>query len=1124
MNYSSSTFSKVPGAITLLFLVLTLINQPLKAQASDYNLLWQISGKNLKGPSYLFGTMHLTDKRIFNFPDSLWIAIEACDQFAVEIDLNNFTDDLCTYLNETMTEDGEDSFPVPAPENRMSTIIDAYLMQYAKSLNKRTTGLEKIEDQVEHMSYYEEDFEYTDELIEQYIQLYQAGNLEKMMTAEEVDMLDDPIMLKRNSVMADGIDSILQSNTLFSAVGAAHLYGKGSVVDLLEQKGYSLRPVTATFSNRKIEPRILLEKPMIKHTNADWGIRIEMPHKPCKLESSEFEMEATLDFGAGLYYLLMAFPMPELEKEALEETYSEILKNTGEVLSEKTIKYKGISGKEALVYAEENGLYFSYRLFTKDGLMYMIAIGSTYDGGLKKLSKPYFNSVEFLAIPNTPKVTATGYPFESMEGAYRVNFPVESGPNVLVRNQELEEESLAITVHQQLGIDMANFVIFGTQYFVLPRDRYTENMAEEFEQNLLNAQIKSGSPENLLEFETTTFADYPCSKIRYRAEGRYNTIKSIHRGNKIYQVLIISQEEIGFDHPFFDSFEFLPLQQEEWKPKVVGRDNFSILFPPSQFEIIDTNYTTDFYETSIDNIYIGKDTLSGVIALIEYFNYSDFIPFETEIDTFYQALKEQFVDSTDIILEELSDSLKNGKKYTISTKDSTDVLRMKSEVYFSTQAFYRVMLGYPPELEKSTIIEEYFNSFTITDPNFYAIKDYGTIALNYIVGQDTFFREKVLRNIADVPFEAKHAKRMENLILEQKISKDNLRAFLNAYASIPGPEPIQFLIKQFNAHTDKTDQAIDYLSVFRSYDIENGSSYFFDNIKKVKLTKEQLFKSSLISYFGYTYEDFPDFYDQLLALSSEELYKESFISALRAASFYFETTEEFLEFANNKKSDFNKLLEDRLAARNKVIADTKQIEELDNQIINLLDVLDNAGIDESNRPLVQKTLGLSRNVNFTATKILIDEKVELDPAYIQMALQDSIRAYKTCKQLEDTKQLEVYLKKGVTLDTTFIAMSELSYLIYDYDYYRPEAITLYDTMNLEVKGKPGVIYLFEYYISSKEGKKRHLGISGPYPIQHDEKTDYNYLTDFTYTTFDGTNGAAIIKEILDRYEEVTGYE
>jgi uncharacterized protein YbaP (TraB family) len=49
-------------------------------------LLWRISGHGLSKPSYLFGTLHLQDKRLFNFGDSLYQSIEAVDGFALEID------------------------------------------------------------------------------------------------------------------------------------------------------------------------------------------------------------------------------------------------------------------------------------------------------------------------------------------------------------------------------------------------------------------------------------------------------------------------------------------------------------------------------------------------------------------------------------------------------------------------------------------------------------------------------------------------------------------------------------------------------------------------------------------------------------------------------------------------------------------------------------------------------------------------------------------------------------------------------------------------------------------------------------------------------------------------------
>ncbi|HKO80940.1 MAG TPA: TraB/GumN family protein, partial [Chitinophagaceae bacterium] len=59
----------------LLFLLfihfLSIISFSQKTTVAN-TLLWRISGNGLTRPSYLFGTIHLTDKRVFNFGDSLY--------------------------------------------------------------------------------------------------------------------------------------------------------------------------------------------------------------------------------------------------------------------------------------------------------------------------------------------------------------------------------------------------------------------------------------------------------------------------------------------------------------------------------------------------------------------------------------------------------------------------------------------------------------------------------------------------------------------------------------------------------------------------------------------------------------------------------------------------------------------------------------------------------------------------------------------------------------------------------------------------------------------------------------------------------------------------------------------
>ena len=58
-----------------------------KSKPSKYpSLMWEITGKGLKKPSYLFGTMHVSSKMVFHLSDSFYHAIKSCD--AVSLELN----------------------------------------------------------------------------------------------------------------------------------------------------------------------------------------------------------------------------------------------------------------------------------------------------------------------------------------------------------------------------------------------------------------------------------------------------------------------------------------------------------------------------------------------------------------------------------------------------------------------------------------------------------------------------------------------------------------------------------------------------------------------------------------------------------------------------------------------------------------------------------------------------------------------------------------------------------------------------------------------------------------------------------------------------------------------------
>lgn len=95
----------------LLFALLTAgfasSAQQQQPNRSDYQLLWRITGPKTAAPSYLFGTMHLADKRVFEFSDSVLTALKHVKSFAMEVDLDSLMSFLLSpegFMQETPNE------------------------------------------------------------------------------------------------------------------------------------------------------------------------------------------------------------------------------------------------------------------------------------------------------------------------------------------------------------------------------------------------------------------------------------------------------------------------------------------------------------------------------------------------------------------------------------------------------------------------------------------------------------------------------------------------------------------------------------------------------------------------------------------------------------------------------------------------------------------------------------------------------------------------------------------------------------------------------------------------------------------------------------------------------------
>src|SRR5215210_233905 len=87
--------------LCVLFTVLTFhlsFSQNTKIKAIKYpSLLWEITGKGTTRPSYLFGTMHVSSKMVFNLSDSFYLGLKAAQVVALETNPGTWQEDFSRY-------------------------------------------------------------------------------------------------------------------------------------------------------------------------------------------------------------------------------------------------------------------------------------------------------------------------------------------------------------------------------------------------------------------------------------------------------------------------------------------------------------------------------------------------------------------------------------------------------------------------------------------------------------------------------------------------------------------------------------------------------------------------------------------------------------------------------------------------------------------------------------------------------------------------------------------------------------------------------------------------------------------------------------------------------------------
>lgn len=676
--------------IASVFLFLSLFTLAKAQDSSQYNLLWRVSGNGLTQPSYLFGTMHVRDARAFNFSDSVMLALESCDAFAMEAHPDSFLKAFFPSVAETvlskamdkafeeeMEEEGDEAelekteitpaapsvqpmdlqkimrAKVSRPDDK-ETFVDAYLMGVAKTLNKEILGLEPINAQVDLLTSWllekpvltkREKFDDSLGFYDRFVLAYSEGNLTNMKKLVTHEFVMGERMVSRNQVMANSMHTIMQNQRLFAAVGAAHLMGEKSVIALLKDMGYQLSPVDASFkgvANRySIEPS---EFEWVKHENQELGYSIKMPSDPLSIPFQNImKIDLSMDIATGTYYMVMAVDMrhstTEIDGQAMTQRMLARMNDKNlEKLTQREIEKDGSKGVEvAFRHPSQLNEQINIQLFVKDKIAYLLMMGGSDETIKSNQSNRFFDSFESfeVAIPEAaPWVVHT-----EDQGAYSVKFPTLPKPMDSEIPNPDDPTGVPYKLYGKLCINVPTTTNYYVFYNDMPNGYYLYSTSTLF----------TGLEEELSE--TAEFIGEPDTIWLDGNEGReyamklngmfYTKMRVYVRGNRVYKVFKqsfnASSNSLSEDG-FFESFSFTPYENPEPEYYVSKDGTFQLKLFSSVKEDVTEYHDHEFEYDKITTLYSANSN-SGGLYMLEYYDFKEYLCIESINDYCAQLIE-----------------------------------------------------------------------------------------------------------------------------------------------------------------------------------------------------------------------------------------------------------------------------------------------------------------------------------------------------------------------------------------------------------------------------------------------------------------------------------------------------
>lgn len=751
------------------------------------SLLWRISGMGLAKPSYLYGTIHLQDKRVFRFADSVLLALESCSLFAAEVRLDTLVSEIIEMMYDTtkgkrlkdvLTQKELDSLtpiisealsipPRSVPKLRAGVlhyfftsglfrrvdkdmILDAYLLGLARTLRKSLHALEPLSNQINafdnlsletlRKSSSATPLEKLRKQLqrEHLIQLYDIGNVDSIynfMSAQMGKGEADTLLALRNHYMARSVDSLSRIAPVFATMGVAHLGGSEGVITLLRQMGYTLEPVIPTYTGmaqRYDSIDITKSATWYTYTSEKNGFSVKMPAKLAEAPlykqmygSLEMEMPMASDIISGNFFMVMSLRLPN--RLTKDETVRYMDEVAGRLLPSMIDKNTDTLPRSIITHKGVTG--YEYSGIGIAGANYRIRGFVRNTGAYILVLQGNSRSIKtavadtFMASLNFLSTKRPDW-MPFSDSAAAITLSFPGKPL-----QAIDQDGNLLTSYY--SSDASSGITFSFTWNTLSEPFNQRSQKSYVRRRLLQYVYKyvSDSLKNNVRYDTLPDGSF---RARYRFYNKESDVQSIGeyiiRGKRLYDLVFSSSDNQSYSADsttFFSSVRFLPFQRfRDWKEYTCPVFPLRAQFPSQPF--LDTTSSEDFasvYPTEV--AWYLNEPSTGNNYTIYVSEYSPYFEIPKMSDS---ALCSYLMTPT----KSVHDTVISKKVYRKGTILAAEYIVAKKYAPYSKRLHYYYLgnklysvssLLHNNDLESENTLR-FFNSVTITDTS--SVYDYGT--------------------------------------------------------------------------------------------------------------------------------------------------------------------------------------------------------------------------------------------------------------------------------------------------------------------------------------------------------------------------------------------------------------